>query len=474
MTLAKKAGTAAKLMLIRRVWGAIVSFSVMAYLARTLSKEDFGIVAISAVLLSFIQILAISGISEYVIFYNKDNRSKIINAAFWLNIFLSFIVSIVILLLSPIWASFYNDERIVYIVILLVFNFFFNMVASIPNGIYRKELNYKPMIFIQTLFGTFNNLGQVLLAYFGFGIYSLVLPNAVLSPFLAVMLIYKSGFRPTKDFGRKYWTQIFNYTKYVIGQRVMGKLVNEGDTFIVGKFFGMSSLGVYNLAYQFSNLFNGYFQPIVNNITLPLFSKNNSNINVVRNHYTKMIDLISIVTIPVMTLMLINAQFLIHFIYGEKWLDAVVIFQILAFFVMIKSITSPTNGLFNAMGQPKKSLLFLRIFVPIFLIAILIGAQFKSLIIFTLILVVVRMVGSLILMRDALKLININNYNEFKDIIVLILLSVLFSTLSILLPDYFFLKLILSFLFLLSVFLYFRLLSNAKYQSILMDIKKLI
>ncbi|WP_026710633.1 lipopolysaccharide biosynthesis protein [Flavobacterium filum] len=474
MTIAKKAGTAAKLMIIRRVWGALVSFSVMAYLARTLNKEDFGIVAISAVLLSFIQILAISGISEYVIFYNKEDRNKIINSAFWLNIFLSFIVSVVILALSPIWASFYKDDRIIYIVVLLVFSFFFNMIASIPNGIYRKELNYKPMLFIQALFGTFNNIGQVLLAYFGFGIYSLVLPNAILSPFLALMLLYKSGFRPNKDFGRKYWSQIFDYTKYVIGQRVMGKLVNEGDTFIVGKFFGMASLGVYNLAYQFSNLFNGYFQPIVNNITLPLFSKNNNNIQIVRNHYIKMIDLISIITIPVMTLMLINAKLLIQFIYGEKWLDSVIIFQVLAFFVMIKSITSPTNGLFNAMGQPRKSLLFLRIFVPIFLISIFIGAQFKSLFIFTLILVIVRMIGSLILMKDALKLINITNFNAFKDVLFLVVLSVIFSALSFIIPDYLFLKLIMSFLFLLSVFLYFKILSNAKYQSILMDIKKLI
>lgn len=474
MTLAKKAGTAAKLMIIRRVWGALVSFSVMAYLARTLNKEDFGIVAISAVLLSFIQILAISGISEYVIFYNKDDRNKIINAAFWLNIFLSFIVSVVILVLSPIWASFYKDERIIYIVVLLVISFFFNMIASIPNGIYRKELNYKPMLFIQALFGTCNNVGQVLLAYFGFGIYSLVLPNAILSPFLALMLLYKSGFRPNKDFGRKYWSQIFDYTKYVIGQRVMGKLVNEGDTFIVGKFFGMASLGVYNLAYQFSNLFNGYFQPIVNNITLPLFSKNNNNIQIVRNHYIKMIDLISLITIPVMTLMLINAKLLIQFIYGEKWLDAVIIFQVLAFFVMIKSITSPTNGLFNAMGQPRKSLLFLRIFVPIFLISIFIGAQFKSLFIFTFILVIVRMIGSLILMRDALKLIDITNFKAFKDVLFLVFLSVIFSTLSFILPDYLFLKLILSFLFLLSVFLYFKLLSKTKYHSILMDVKKLI
>lgn len=187
-----------------------------------------------------------------------------------------------------------------------------------------------------------------------------------------------------------------------------------------------------------------------------------------------MIDLISIITIPVMTLMLINAKLLIQFIYGEKWLDSVIIFQVLAFFVMIKSITSPTNGLFNAMGQPRKSLLFLRIFVPIFLISIFIGAQFKSLFIFTLILVIVRMIGSLILMKDALKLINITNFNAFKDVLFLVVLSVIFSALSFIIPDYLFLKLIMSFLFLLSVFLYFKILSNAKYQSILMDIKKLI
>ena len=195
MTLAKKVGTAAKLMILRRIWGAIVSFSVMAYLARTLNKEDFGIVAISALLLNFIQILAVSGVSEYVVFYKKENKNKIFNAAFWLNITLSFLVCIIILAISPLWAIFYKDERIVNIVILLIVNFFFSMIAAIPNSIFQKELDYKPMLLIQSIFGTFNNIGQVAFAFFGFGIYSLVLPNAILSPFLAFFLIYKSNFR---------------------------------------------------------------------------------------------------------------------------------------------------------------------------------------------------------------------------------------------------------------------------------------
>lgn len=474
MSLAKKAGTAAKLMIIRRVWGALVSFSVMAYLARTLNKEDFGIVAISALLLNFIQILAISGVSEYVVFYNKEDKNKIFNAAFWLNITLSLAVSIVILIISPLWAIFYEDERIVNIVVLLIVNFFFSMVTSIPNSLFQKELDYKPMILIQTIFGTFNNIGQVTFAFFGFGIYSLVLPNAILAPFMAFILLYKSNFKPEKKLGIVYWRQIFEYTKYVIGQRVLGRLVNEGDTFIVGKFFGMASLGVYNLAFQFANLFNGYFQPIVNSISLPLFSKNNNNIQLVQEHYFKMMDLISLITIPVMTLLLINADFLILLIYGEKWLDAVIIFQILAFFVITKSLTSPTNGLFNAMGQPKKSLLFLRIFVPIFLVSILVGAQFNSLLIFTLILVVVRIIGSMILVKDALKLIHVYNYKKFYDIFAILCISTIFFFLSLILPNYLFLKLLLSFLFLLSVFLYFIIFSKEKYFSILTNIKKLL
>jgi O-antigen/teichoic acid export membrane protein len=474
MTLAKKVGTAAKLMILRRIWGAIVSFSVMAYLARTLNKEDFGIVAISALLLNFIQILAVSGVSEYVVFYKKENKNKIFNAAFWLNITLSFLVCIIILAISPLWAIFYKDERIVNIVILLIVNFFFSMIAAIPNSIFQKELDYKPMLLIQSIFGTFNNIGQVAFAFFGFGIYSLVLPNAILSPFLAFFLIYKSNFRPERRLGTIYWKQIFEYTKYVISQRILGKLVNEGDTFVIGKFFGMAALGVYNLAFQFAHLFNGYFQPIVSSISLPLFSKNNNNIVLVQEHYFKMMDLISLVTIPVMTLMLINAELLIQFIYGEKWLDAVVIFQILAFFVITKSLTSPTNGLFNAMGQPKKSVLFLRFFVPLFLVVIILGALFDSLLVFTLILVTVRIFGSLILMKEALKLIDIHDFKKFNDVTMLLIFSIIFSVISFFLSEHLILKLLLSFLFLLCVFLYFKLFSKTKYHSILKDVKKLL
>jgi len=424
MSLAKQAGRAFSLMFFRRVWGALVSFSVMAYLARTLDKSDFGVVAISAVLLQFIQILAISGIGEYLIFYQEEDKKKMYQSAFWLNIFLGLIVCMAVLVVLPFWADFYNDPRIFNIILFLLISFFFSVFSSLPNALFRKDLNYKPMILIQTIFGTLNNLGQVAAAFMGLGVYSLVVPNAILMPFMALATYYYSGFKPMLQIRVSYWKPIFKYTRYVIMQRVLGKFINEGDTFIVGKFFGMNTLGIYNLAYQFSNLFMGYFLPLITNITFPVFAKNNKDLQMVKNHYLRMIQLISVVSVPVITLMIINANVLITTIYGSKWNDAVIIFQLLSLFVMVKTLTSPTNGLFNALGYPQKNVYFMLYFVPVFLLSIYFGASTQSIIYFTIVLVIVRIFGSLYMMSKSLSLIDANKFTLFYDVIISFSISI--------------------------------------------------
>lgn len=120
MSIAQQAGQAGTLMLFRKGWGALVTFGVMAYLARVLDKSDFGLLAISNTLITFIQSFAISGISDYVIFYHGDDEQKVTNSAFWLNMLLTVVVILLVLVVVPFWASFYTDERIKKIVYLLL------------------------------------------------------------------------------------------------------------------------------------------------------------------------------------------------------------------------------------------------------------------------------------------------------------------------------------------------------------------
>lgn len=392
-------------MLFRKGWGALVSFGVMAYLARKLDQQDFGIVAISATLINMVQVVAISGISEYLIFYKGTDENKVINAGFWLNLMATLLVSLVVLIACPYWTSFYGDERIGNIILLFVIGFFFSMISAIPIALFRKNLNYKPIILIQTVFGTFSSICQFGFAYYGFGVYSLALPNAIITPVMAISLFWRSGFFPRLELGLPYWKNIIQYTKHVIGQRILGKLANEGDTLIIGKFFGMQVLGVYNLANQFANLFTGHFLPIITDISAPIFAKNNNDRALVILHYHKMIRLITFVTVPVIMFLILNAEFLVITLYGEKWIEAVLPFQILSVFVLFRSIGSPTAGLYNAMGKPQIGLYFAMVFTPIFLSTIYVSSLYGNLILLVVLISVFRVLGSITHLILAAKLL---------------------------------------------------------------------
>ena len=377
LSLSQKAGKAGILLFARKLWGALLNIGVMAYLARTLDKSDFGLVAITGTFLGFIQTVGLSGLGEYILFYNGPDQDKVNNAAFWLNSFLTIGVVLATLVVAPFWSRLYEEPKILNLIYLMLIGFAFSMLSSIPQAIFRKELNYQPMVILLSIFGTLSQLSQVLFAFLGFGVYSLALPTALVTPLLSISLLWRSGFRPDWRFlGYTYWKTIYGYTKNVIGARILGKLVNEGDTLLIGKLLGMEALGIYDLAFKLANMLPSQLLPIITNITLPIFAKNQNDISTVRRHYLKMIELISFVFFPVFGMLILFAPLIIPLLYGYKWDKAILPFQILCLFAVLRSLSSPTSGLYNALGKPQIGLYFTAVFTPIFLVFLYIGSWY--------------------------------------------------------------------------------------------------
>jgi len=393
MSIAKKAGKASMFLILRKGWGAFLSLFVLAYLARILDKEDFGIIAISMTLINFIQVFGVSGISEYVVFYDEDDKKEVVNSAFWLNIVITIIIVIILVVLAPFWADFYGNDNIENIVYLLSIGFFFNMISSVPVALYRKNMDYKTLVIIQAIFGTISQLSQVLFAFLGFGVYSLALPTAIVIPLLSLTLLYKSKFRPRFNFRLDHWKKIFKYTKYVIGTRIIGMLLNNGDNLLLAKILSLNALGIYDVAFRFANLFVNHFNPIITNISLPVLAKSNKNRTELIARFKKMIDMISVINIPIIIGMILFAEPLILLIYGDKWGEAVLPFQILSVFVLFRSVGSPASGLYSAIGKPKIGFYFTIIYIIPFFITIYI-ASFYGLIGFCIGITIIRVLGS--------------------------------------------------------------------------------
>jgi O-antigen/teichoic acid export membrane protein len=438
MSLGKKIFSSAFLLLLRKIWGNLVNVLVMAYLARVLSKEDFGMLAISSVLIGLITTLGTSGIAEYIIYYDEDDKQKVVSAAFWLNLLLTVAIIVVVIAVGPYWSSFYNDPKIYSLLFLLVISFFFEMTSTIPKSLLRKELNYSVLVFYGGVSQTTIALGKVVCAYSGLGVYSLALPQAIVSPFLMIAFYLKTHWRPELNLGVNYFKPIMNYSKHLIGGRLLTKLVNEGDNLIVGKLVGLEGLGIYTLAFQLANLVTTNVVFLINDLVLPVLSKVKRDVARLREVYLKMIQLLSLISFPLIIAFALAAEPIVMIVYGGKWIEAIVPFQILSVFALGRSLSSPSSSLFSAVGKPKLGFLFTLIVAPIFLLSVWVGS-FYGVIGVAVSTTLVRSLASVAALLVASYLINLSGIQLFerfkKPFVLAIALAVIFYCALSLLPD---------------------------------------
>ena len=410
--ISRKAGTAGISLFFRKAWGGFLNLFVMAYLARVLSPEDFGLVAISNTLIGFMQVFGNAGIGDYLIYYKGEDESEIQNAAFWLNCLIALFIFIVLLFIAPFWASFYQDERITNLVWLLAIGFVFSTLRNVPNALLRKKLEYKSFIFYMSVMGTISQLSQAALAFWGLGIYSLVIPATFITPISWFILLKLSKIKPDfRQFGLRHWGSILQYTKYLFGSQIISKFTNDGDNLIIGKLLGIQALGIYDIAFKTANFFNKHLLPIVANISLPLFAMKKEEPGHVKTYYLKMISTIAVVFFPLYGGMAVFSADFINILYGANWESAILPFQILLSFAILRSLSSPTSGLLSALGKQKISFYFSLIFAPILLLSIYLGSGF-GLITVCICVSIVRVLGSLTQLQLAKQVLQI----EWKSI----------------------------------------------------------
>jgi teichuronic acid exporter len=287
------------------------------------------------------------------------------------------------------------------------------MGSTVPKAMLRKELEYKTLVYYSTISMTIVSVGKLVAAWAGIGVYCLALPQALVSPFLMLALFLKTTWRPYGRLGVSHFRTIVNYSKHIIGGRVLTKLVNEGDNLIVGKLIGMEGLGIYALAFQLANLVTTNVVFLVNDIFLPLFSKVRGDIEHLKKLYLRMIRFLGFISFPLITALAISAESLIYFVYGERWVDAILPFQILCVFALGRSISSPSSALFSAVGKPDIGFKFAAYFAPVFMLSVLIGSKF-GVVGVALATSLTRIGGSIISLRLSLNLIALSFQDLFK------------------------------------------------------------
>jgi PST family polysaccharide transporter len=354
----------------------IINLGAIAILARQLSPADFGLVALAQVILRFILILGSSGVSEYVIYDHDEGRESRLNAAFWLNLFLSFGVGVLCVSLVPAVTSFYSQPNLSQILIFLIAKYLFQQMAVVPDALIRRSVEFKKLVIRDGVLEILSSTGSVAMALTGWGVWSLVIPTFIASVIRTPITFLMASWLPKISLGVRHWMRVGRYSANVLGGQFVNTVITEGDTLFVGKLLGSHLLGIYNIAWQSANLVKRNVSGVVGKIAMPALSAVSQNPERLRSAYTRMLSVLGVINFPLLIGLFVVADDFILAVYGAKWEPAILPLRILIIFAVRNTIGSPISVIFNVVGRPDINFKFGLLQVPFYLGAIWFGARY--------------------------------------------------------------------------------------------------
>jgi O-antigen/teichoic acid export membrane protein len=353
-----------------------INFGAIAILSRQLEPADFGLVALANVAQRFFNVISAQGINEFIIYDNSANLKEKLNAAFWLNLIFSFCSTLIGIAAIPWIANFYEEPLLASILLVLFLRFPIDVISKLPDAILHKSLEFKSIEIRDTILQLTAAILSVSMALTGYGVWSLVLPSLIAAPIRLIIAFRVVKWRPSLNLYTKHWKEILKYSSTIIGSTLTNFVISQGDTLLVGRLLGSVQLGLYNLSWTASNLISKTLVTLTNKMALPAFAAQKGNVDAIFKALTKVLFAIASISFPVLIWMFVIADYVVLTLYGDKWVDSILPFQILLIYAIRYSVGAPIGSVFKAMGRPDLNFKLGLFIIPFYILSIWIGSNY--------------------------------------------------------------------------------------------------
>jgi len=309
-------------------------------LARILTPQDFGLVAMGTIVIGLIRGFTELGVQQLLI--REQNISPDhINTAWTVKIIQGAIVALFLIILAPFAASYFNEPRVVSVINFLALSALISGTGNIGITLARKELNfaldfwcsvYKRLaLFIVTLV-----LALTLRDY-----WALVYGHVAGAAIGVVISYMMHPYRPRLCV--KKIREYFKFSLSIIPQRMAQFLNEKADSIVVGGMAGAAQLGIYNTSADLSKMMTTEIAIPLGRGLFPAYAKLNNDPQALALAYSRVLSASSLIIVPLGLGIGLVADDFVALVLGAKWLDAAFFIKWLAVYSVIISLIRLMN-----------------------------------------------------------------------------------------------------------------------------------
>ena len=325
-----------------------IQFILTVILARLLSPEDYGIIAMPAIFLAIAQVLIDSGFANALI-RKQDLDEKDLSTAFYFNIFVGLASYLILFLASPFIADFFKTPILSKLLKVTALVIFFHSLGIVQQALMTKRMDFKIQAVISACSTFLSGVIGVWMAYNGYGVWSLVFQQVSASLLRVVLLWFYGHWHPLRLWSKESFHYLWTFGNKIVIIGLLDSIFNNIYAFIIGKQYNANDLGNYTRAQQFVELPIKNIGGIVQRVTFPLLSEIQDEKKRLRDIYLKLIEMTSLLVFPLMMGLAAMADPLIISLLGAKWSGCVIMFQVLC----AAKIWTPINSINSNLLQVK-------------------------------------------------------------------------------------------------------------------------
>ena len=358
---------------IQRFGGLAISFISNMVLARLLSPDDFGTMGLIMVFITVADVLVDGGLGNALI-QKKNLEEKDNTTIFSANLFFSLFLFTCIFLIAPTIESFTQVQGFslllrVQSVCVLIRAFYVVNVSHIT-----RDLKYQTLAKITLASQFIATTLAIVMAYFGWGVWSLLLKTILLDFCSCLLYAIASPFKYKIAFDKESFKELFSFGFPVALANIIESLYSNIVSFIIGKAYYVKDLGYFNQANSLKQIPVYSISAVINQVFFPYFSRIQDETNTLAQQYRTTIRVVTFFVYPILSFLIFFAEPVITLLYSEKWLPCVPIFQILCLSGYLNSLYHLSRSTIKAIGKSKLllttqiiSLLISLVFVCVFL-----------------------------------------------------------------------------------------------------------
>ena len=355
-----------------RIMAQLVSLIVSIVLARLLDPENYGVISIVMIFITFCDAIVTGGFGNAIV-QKKDADELDVNTMLCCSVATSILLYIIIFCAAPYIASFYNMPIIRPILRVLGLRLLISGVNSIQRAWIQKRMLFK-RFFISTSFGTIiSAVVGISMAYMGKGAWALVGQYLTNSFIDTAVLLITNDWKPRLQFSWKRAKEMLSYGWKVLVTTVVYTIEGDLRSLIIGKKFGSADLAYYDQGKKFPNLLVANINTSISNVMFPVLSESQNDPTRLKQLCRRAVRIGIYLLSPLLIGLMGVADTFMIAILSEKWAPCIPFLRILTLVFLVRPFTTTCQQSILSVGRSDITLK-----IQIIVNAVAIGILFYS------------------------------------------------------------------------------------------------